>query len=436
MFTFLRTTAFAAVLAFTSISQAQSKPATDDIYTQLELMSNIIEKVNAYYVDEVEDKKLIEDAISGMLQELDPHSSYLPPKSYDEMQEQTQGEFGGLGIEVTSGKGAVKVVAPIEGTPADKAGIEAGDYIIKIDGEDIQGQSLSDAVEKMRGPVGTKITVTVFRESTGKTFDVTIVRDKIKIRPVRSELKAGGLGYVRITTFNQATTKDLHAELKKLEKENKSELNGLILDLRNNPGGLLDEAISVSDTFLEQGEIVSTKGRIESQNQRVYAKAGDKLDGKPIVVLINQGSASASEIVSGALQDHQRAVVVGTKSFGKGSVQTILGLPGGAGIRLTTALYYTPSGRSIQAKGIEPDVIVKQAKVEEFELSEYLRSEATLKGHIEVDEKGNKIEKPADNKNKSPLKADQESEEKEEFRDFQLERAEAILKALTVWDNK
>lgn len=436
MFTFLRTTAFAAVLAFTSISQAQSKPATDDIYTQLELMSNIIEKVNAYYVDEVEDKKLIEDAISGMLQELDPHSSYLPPKSYDEMQEQTQGEFGGLGIEVTSGKGAVKVVAPIEGTPADKAGIEAGDYIIKIDGEDIQGQSLSDAVEKMRGPVGTKITVTVFRESTGKTFDVTIVRDKIKIRPVRSELKAGGLGYVRITTFNQATTKDLHAELKKLEKENKAELNGLILDLRNNPGGLLDEAISVSDTFLEQGEIVSTKGRIESQNQRVYAKAGDKLDGKPIVVLINQGSASASEIVSGALQDHKRAVIVGTKSFGKGSVQTILGLPGGAGIRLTTALYYTPSGRSIQAKGIEPDVIVKQAKVEEFDLGEYLRSEATLKGHIEVDEKGNKIEKPVDNKNKSPLKADQESEEKEEFRDFQLERAEAILKALTVWDNK
>lgn len=435
MFKFILTLSF--VLA-SAITPAHAKKNTDDIYTQLELMSNIIEKVNAYYVDDVSDTKLIENAISGMLTELDPHSSYLPPKSYDEMQEQTQGEFGGLGIEVTADKGAVKVVAPIEGTPADKAGIEAGDYIIKIDGEDIQGQSLSDSVEKMRGLVGTKITVTIYRESTSKTFDVTIVRDKIKIRPVRSELKADGIGYVRITTFNQATTKDLHKELDKLKKENKKDLSGLIIDLRNNPGGLLDEAISVSDTFLEQGEIVSTKGRIESQNQRVYAKAGDKLDGKPIVVLINQGSASASEIVSGALQDHKRAVVVGTKSFGKGSVQTILGLPGGAGIRLTTALYYTPSGRSIQAKGIEPDVIVKQAKVEEFDFGDYTRSEAKLKGHIEVDENGNKTKEDKKDSN-SPLKADKDGdkkEEKEEFRDFQLERAEAILKALTVWDNK
>lgn len=435
MFKFILTLSFALISA---ITPAEAKKNTDDIYTQLELMSNIIEKVNAYYVDDVSDTKLIENAISGMLTELDPHSSYLPPKSYDEMQEQTQGEFGGLGIEVTSDKGAVKVVAPIEGTPADKAGVEAGDYIIKIDGEDIQGQSLSDSVEKMRGMVGTKIVVTIYRESTSKTFDITIVRAKIKIRPVRSELKADGIGYVRVTTFNQATTKDLHKELKKLTKENKKELSGLVLDLRNNPGGLLDEAISVSDTFLEQGEIVSTKGRIESQNQRVYAKAGDKLAGKPVVVLINQGSASASEIVAGALQDHGRAVIVGTKSFGKGSVQTILGLPGGAGIRLTTALYYTPSGRSIQAKGIEPDVEVKQAKVEEFDFGSIARSEANLKGHIEVDEKGNKKKDVKKDKN-SPLKnADAESEEdkKEKFRDFQLERAESILKALTVWDNK
>ena len=428
------------ILAFTCISVAFTPvppaQAADDLYRQLDLMAQVFERVRANYVEEVPDSKLIEAAISGMLTDLDPHSAYLPPKSFDQMREQTSGEFGGLGIEVTMDKGVVKVVAPIEDTPADRAGIKSGDLIIQIDGEDIQGLSLGEAVEKMRGKVGEKISLKVFREEEKKAFDVTIVRDKIKIRSVRWHLEDGGIGYVRITTFNEQVEELLPTALKELkEKNNGKDLDGLVLDLRNNPGGLLRQAIYVSDAFLDQGEIVSTKGRISSQNQVTHAEKGDLLNGKPIVVLINGGSASASEIVAGALQDHRRALVLGTKSFGKGSVQTVIELPEGAGMRLTTALYYTPSGRSIQAKGIEPDISVPLMKVEQLENSASgLPSEASLRGHIEVDTNGKKIsDDKVVIKPETTDDEDEAADKDERPYDYQLDRALGVVKALHLW---
>ena len=427
------------ILAITCISVALAPTpqahAEDDLYRQLDLMAQVFERVRANYVEEVPDAKLIEAAISGMLADLDPHSAYLPPKSFDQMKEQTSGEFGGLGIEVTMEKGLVKVVAPIEDTPADRAGLKSGDMIIQIDGTDIQGLSLSEAVDKMRGKVGEKITLKIFREEEKKSFDVTIVRDRIKIRSVRWRLEDGGIGYVRITTFNEQVEELLPTALKELkEKNNGKDLDGLVIDLRNNPGGLLRQAIFVSNAFLDQGEIVSTKGRISSQNQVTHAEKGDLMAGKPIVVLINGGSASASEIVAGALQDHKRALVLGTKSFGKGSVQTVIELPEGAGMRLTTALYYTPSGRSIQAKGIEPDISVPLMKVERLEGASGLPSEASLRGHIEVDSNGNKI---ADDKVViKPESTDEDGDDKStEDRpyDYQLDRALGVVKALHLW---
>lgn len=407
-----------------------------DIYRQLDLMAHVFERIRANYVEDVEDKELIESAISGMLSSLDPHSAYLPPKSFDDMKESTRGEFGGLGIEVTMENGVVKVVAPIVDTPADRAGIEAGDYIVQIDGEDIQGMDLTEAVEKMRGKIGTKIDIKVFRESTKKTFDVTIVRDNIRIRSVRWEKADDGIGYIRITTFNEQVGDLLPEAMKDLKKQNDDKpLKGLILDLRNNPGGLLDQAIYVSDFFLNEGQIVSTRGRLDGQNSSFDAEKGDELDGAPIVVLINGGSASASEIVAGALQDHKRAVVMGTKSFGKGSVQTILSLPDSAGMRLTTALYYTPSGRSIQAKGIEPDVKVASLKVEQIEQAKYI-SEAALKGHLEVGEEESEIPQLES----SDESKDDEDKTKNDFLtnrngqfDYQLDRALGTIKALTLW---
>lgn len=400
----------------------------DDLYRQLDLMAHVFERVRANYVEEVTDKELIEAAISGMLSDLDPHSAYLPPKSFDQMREQTSGEFGGLGIEVTMEKGLVKIVAPIEDTPADRAGLESGDLIIQIDGEDVQGISLSEAVEKMRGKVGEKIDLKIFREDAAerKTFNVTIVRDKIKIRAVRWRLDEDNIGYVRITTFNEQVEEMLPTALKELREDaGEDNLRGLVLDLRSNPGGLLSQAIYVSDAFLEQGEIVSTKGRHSEQDQVNYAEEGDLLDGKPIVVLINGGSASASEIVAGALQDHKRGVVVGTKSFGKGSVQTVINLPEGAGMRLTTALYYTPSGRSIQAKGIEPDINIPLAEIKEKEEDEgYRRSEASLRGHLEDEENGAEDEKGEGE--------DEKAEEERPF-DYQLDRALGVVKALSLW---
>lgn len=418
--------------AFCGTFALNANATSRDIYRQLDLLAHVFEKVRTNYVDEVSETKLIESAISGLLTSLDPHSSYMPPESYDNMREQTKGEFGGLGIEVTMENGVVKVVSPIEDTPADRAGLESGDLIIQIDGEDVQGLTLNDAVEKMRGPINTKIRLKIFREEEKRTFDVTIVRDKIKIRSVRWELKDDGIGYIRVSTFNEQVEELLPKAVKELtEKNENKQLTGIVLDLRNNPGGLLTQAIYLSDAFLDKGEIVSTQGRIEGQNSRSYAKEGDIAKGAPVAVLINGGSASASEIVAGALQDHKRAVIMGTKSFGKGSVQTIIGLPGGAGMRLTTALYYTPSGRSIQAKGIDPDIIVKPARLQEQD-GEFM-SEASLRGHIEVDEKKQDKKKKGDKKDDKAT--DKEGDDEKPF-DYQLDRALGVIKALSIWKQR
>lgn len=340
---------------------AQEAERTENVYQQLDLFGDIFERIRAQYVEEVDSKDLIEAAINGMLTSLDPHSSYLAPEDFDDMQVQTRGEFGGLGIEVTQEQGFVKVVSPMDGTPADAAGIEAGDFITHVNGESVLGLTLDQAVDMMRGPVGSEIIITVVREGTDEPFDVSIIRDTIKVTAVRSRV-VGNTVVLRITTFNDQTTPGLQEELKKRVDElgGLANVDGFVVDLRNNPGGLLTEAISVSDTFLEKGEIVSTRGRDPADGERFNATPGDMAGGKPIVVLINGGSASASEIVTGALQDHRRAIVVGTKSFGKGSVQTVVPLRGDGAMRLTTARYYTPSGRSIQALGVMPDIVVNQ----------------------------------------------------------------------------
>ncbi len=334
----------------------------EDTFRQLELFGDIFERIRSFYVDETVDKELIESAINGMLQALDPHSSYLNEESFRDMQVQTRGEFGGLGIEVTMEQGFVRVVSPIDDTPAARAGIEAGDLITHLDGASVLGLNLADAVDKMRGRVGSDIKLTIRREGRNP-FDVTVTRDVIRIKSVRSRIE-GNVGYLRITTFNEQTEIGVKREIGKMRKELGDSMIGLVLDLRRNPGGLLDQAIKVSDVFLERGEIVSTRGRDENDAQRFNAKAGDLINGLPMVVLINGGSASASEIVAGALQDHNRAVIMGTQSFGKGSVQTIMPIPGHGAMRLTTAAYFTPSGRSIQKTGVTPDIVVKQAKIE------------------------------------------------------------------------
>ncbi len=352
-------------------------------YQNLELFGDIFERVRASYVEEVEEEKLVENAINGMLASLDPHSSYLPPKGYEDMRAQTEGEFGGLGIEVTLENGVVKVVAPIDETPAARAGIEANDFITHLDGEAVMGLTLSEAVDRMRGKVGTSITLTIAREGRDEPFDVVITRDKITINPVRGRAE-DDVAYLRVTTFNQQTTDNLTKTLAEIRNEIGDErLQGYILDLRNNPGGMLTQAISVTDAFLDQGEIVSTRGRNPRDAERYNAETGDVTDGKPVVVLVNGGSASASEIVAGALQDHRRAIVVGTKTFGKGTVQTIMPLSNRGAIRLTTSRYYTPSGRSIQALGIDPDIVVEQLKVEQDEARAEGRNEASLRNRLE-----------------------------------------------------
>ena len=423
------------------VSVSSSAFALDkETYEKLDIFAHVLQKIRETYVEDVTTTEVIENAINGMLTSLDPHSSYLNEKDMEGMQEQTTGEFGGLGIEVTMEKGLVKVVSPIEDTPAYDAGVMAGDLITEIDGEQVQGLTLSEAVDKMRGKVNTDIEIKVFRESPREIKDITITRAIIKVKPVKSFLEENGLGYVRITAFNENTNRTLREHLRKLEKENKEELKGLVIDLRNNPGGLLNQAIAVGDTFLETGEIVSTRTRIEGQDERWNARSGDILDGKPIVVIINGGSASASEIVAGALQDHKRAVVVGTKSFGKGSVQTIMNLPGGSGMRLTTARYYTPAGRSIQAEGIEPDVEIKPVKVEEIDVSEFPK-EADLRGALENGEKKKKKRKKGkkksknddDNEEKSSAELEEEKKLERRKNDYQLQRALDILRALTIW---
>ncbi|PLL11970.1 peptidase S41 [Tabrizicola sp. TH137] len=373
---------------------AQEAERTENVYEQLDLFGDIFERIRAQYVEEVNSQELIEAAINGMLTSLDPHSSYLAPEDFDDMQVQTRGEFGGLGIEVTQEEGFVKVVSPMDGTPADAAGIEAGDFITHVNGESVLGLTLDDAVEMMRGPVGSEIIITVVREGVEEPFDVSIIRDTIKVTAVRSRI-VGNTVVLRVTTFNDQTTPGLEEELKKSLEElgGLDNVDGFVIDLRNNPGGLLTEAISVSDAFLDKGEIVSTRGRDPADGERFNATPGDLAGAKPIVVLINGGSASASEIVAGALQDHRRAIVVGTKSFGKGSVQSVVPLRGDGAMRLTTARYYTPSGRSIQALGVMPDIVVAQparppepeGEEEERSIALQPQSEADLRGIISND---------------------------------------------------
>lgn len=369
---------------------AQESARSTNVYEQLDLFGDIFERIRAQYVEEVEAGDLIEAAIDGMLTSLDPHSSYLSPEDAADMRVQTRGEFGGLGIEVTQEEGFVKVVSPMDGTPADAAGIEAGDFITHVDGTSVLGLALDEAVDLMRGPVGSEIIITVVREGEAEPFDVSIIRDTITLTAVRTRLQ-GDAVVLRVTTFNDQTYSNLAEGLsEQVEAAGGIEnVEGIVLDLRNNPGGLLNQAIRVSDAFLEKGEIVSTRGREPEEGDRYNATPGDLAEGKPIVVLINGGSASASEIVAGALQDHRRAIVVGTKSFGKGSVQTVMPLRGDGAMRLTTARYYTPSGRSIQALGVSPDIVVEQprrvADAEDEEVNVFSRSEADLRGSLDND---------------------------------------------------
>ena len=379
----------AGILATTQIAGpllAQDSADNASVYEQLDLFGDIFERIRSQYVEEVDEGDLIEAAINGMLTSLDPHSSYLSPDDAAQMRLQTRGEFGGLGIEVTQEEGFVKVVSPIDGTPASEAGIEAGDFITHVDGESVLGLTLDEAVDMMRGPVGSEIIITIAREGETEPFDVSIIRDTIKLTAVRSRTEGDSI-VLRVTTFNDQTTPNLEEGIaEQIDAAGGIDnINGLVLDLRNNPGGLLTQAIRVSDAFLEKGEIVSTRGRFVEDGERFNATPGDLMQGKPIVVLINGGSASASEIVAGALKDHRRAIVVGTKSFGKGSVQTVMPLRGEGAMRLTTARYYTPSGRSIQALGVSPDIIVEQPRRQpqtEEEEERRTRSEADLRGSL------------------------------------------------------
>ena len=405
-----------------SLPQTQHAKAqsNEDAYRQLSLFGDVFERVRTDYVEEKSDKEIIEAAINGMLTSLDPHSGYLPDDNFEKMQVQTKGRFGGLGIEVTMENGFVKVVSPIDDTPASKAGMQPEDLIIAIDGEGVLGKTLSEAVDVLRGPIGSEVTITVQR-GQDEPFDVTIVRDEIKIRSVRHEIY-DNVGYIRITTFSEQTTPGLMNAVDTIFKSEGDALKGFILDLRNNPGGLLSEAISVADAFLEGGEIVSTRGREDSQTQHAYARPGDITRGMPVIVLINSGSASASEIVAGALKDHKRAIVMGTRSFGKGSVQSIIPMPGHGAIRLTTARYYTPSGVSIQAKGVSPDIEVELARIEKLDAGRY--REEDLDGALDSKAEGEDGDKNSDD----------EAQERDITKiDFQLARAIDLLQGLSVF---
>ena len=404
-------------MAVPSLTTAQSDDK-EETYRQLSLFGDVFERVRSDYVEEVTDQDLVEAAINGMLTSLDPHSGYLPDDNFKKMQVQTTGRFGGLGIEVTMENGFVKVVSPIDDTPAAKAGLQPEDLIVTVDDVSLVGLTLAEAVEKLRGPVGSEIRIMVQR-AQDEPFEVSIIRDEIKIKSVRSRLY-DTIGYVRITTFSEQTTPGLMNAVDDLYAETDGNLSGIVLDLRNNPGGLLNEAIRVSDAFLEEGEIVSTRGRDDSDIQHAYARAGDITRGLPIVILINSGSASASEIVAGALKDHRRAILMGTRSFGKGSVQTIVPLPGHGAMRLTTARYFTPSGVSIQARGIEPDIEVVLARIEKVEGGPV--REEDLRGALD---KGKADSKTADDDAANDDPADI---------DYQLARALDLLRGLSVFD--
>jgi len=412
------------------------------IYEQLNLFGNVLERVQEEYVEAPENADLIEAALIGMLSSLDPHSAYLPPKNFENMQVQTKGEFGGLGIEVTMERGFVKVIAPIDGTPAERAGILPNDLITKLDGEDVLGLTLQDAVDIMRGEIGTKITLTIAREGQDEPLVITITRANIKIQAVRARPIGPNdeIAYIRVTTFNEKTTTNLRKALNELPKEiGRKKLAGYILDLRNNPGGLLSEAVRVTDSFLNYGEIVSTRARKPRDNSRFNARRGDSTKGAPLLVLINGGSASASEIVAGALQDHHRALIVGTQSFGKGSVQSVVPLPNNGALRLTTARYYTPSGRSIQALGIMPDIVIEQTLPDDMQ-NLTARRESELRNHLKgADEEADK-ESKGEEKNKDAKAQDamqDEEQDKDETniayvprefeKDIQLQKAMQIM---------
>jgi carboxyl-terminal processing protease len=433
--TFLLMTGLAGATTFLNVTRTYSATSQNsELYRQLDLFGDVMERVRSDYVEKPDDAMLIESAINGMLSALDPHSSYLSPKNYRDMQVQTRGEFGGLGIEVTMENGVVKVVSPIDDTPAAKAGLQANDLVTHLDGEQIVGLTLEQAVEKMRGPVNTPITLTVVRKGVDEPFDVKVVRDIIRINAIKAHNEGTDVPYIKITTFNEQTHANLIKAIEDAKKKlGEKNIKGYIIDLRNNPGGLLDQAIAVSDDFLDRGAVVLTKGRNNEETQRAQAHPGDATDGKKIVVLINGGSASASEIVAGALQDHKRATIIGTRSFGKGSVQTIIPLGANNGaIRLTTARYYTPSNRSIQAKGIDPDIVVEEELPEELKgkaAAERSRGEASLRGHLlnpedeQASENGKKVKETSGSSAYVP---------KEPEKDTQLQYALSFLRGTAV----
>ena len=396
---------------------------------ELRSFTEVFSRIKSDYVEPVEDKKLLEDAVQGMLAGLDPHSAYLDADSFKDMRVETEGQFGGLGIEVTMENGFVKVVSPIEDTPAARAGVKPGDLIIRLDDKAVKGLSLTEAVRFMRGKPGSDITLTIVREGATKPLKITLTRAVIKIQSVKSRMLESGFGYVRVTQFQAGTDKGLAEAIKKLETENKGTLRGMILDLRNNPGGVLNSAVGVSDAFLDKGLIVYTEGRVADSKMKLSATPGDLLSGAPMVVLINGGSASASEIVAGALQDHKRAIIMGTKSFGKGSVQTIIPVSNGAALKITTARYYTPSGRSIQASGIVPDIVTEEARITKSEAGDRLR-EADLARHLE---NGDEIAKPKEEPKKEDKKDDKKKDEtgKPAVEDYQLQEALNLLKGIS-----
>ena len=423
---------------------AATQPNSAETYKQLGLFGEVFDQVRKNYVDDVSNETLVEGAINGMLTSLDPHSNYLNAKNFTDMKVQTRGEFGGLGIEVSMENGLIKVVSPIDDTPAAHAGLKPGDLITHLNSEPVQGLTLQEAVDKMRGPENSDITLTIRREGK-EPFDVKLTRAKIKIQSVRSHLEGKDIGYVRITSFNEQTDVGLNNAVKNLKQQANNKLAGLILDLRNNPGGLLDQAVAVSDAFLDKGEIVSTRGRRSDDAQRYNARPGDVVSGLPMAVLINGGSASASEIVAGALQDHRRAVLIGTRSFGKGSVQTIIPLPGHGAMRLTTARYYTPSGRSIQAKGIDPDIIVEAAKITKDEKAKAADKTADKS---KSDDKNKTADKGAADKAKSDDKGKKDGTEEASPEssvdpsligtpdDYQLARAVDMLRGISLFNGR
>ena len=422
-FTKINIYGFTIITLILFIFAVNAEEKETSLYQQLNMFGEVYERVRREYVEEVSDKELIEAAIEGMLQSLDPHSSFMNSESFKDMQVQTKGEFGGLGIEVSMEDGFVKVVSPIDDTPAFEAGVQAGDFIIEIDGVSVYGMTLGEAVDQMRGLINTEITIKISR-GDAEPFDIKIIREKIKVQSVKAR-REGNAAYLRITSFNEKTESGLIKKMKKLKEEIGKDITGVILDLRNNPGGLLTQAVAVSDAFLNRGEIVSTRGRKKRSQQKFTAISGDISDGLPVVILINGGSASASEIVAGALQDHKRAIIMGTTSFGKGSVQTIIPIQRDSAMRLTTARYYTPSGNSIQAKGIVPDIIVKQAKIEELEPFSN-RKESDLKGHLENPTEGNA--------NLEKIKKENSNTEVENKKiDYQLDRAIDLLEGISLY---